>query len=74
MSKFDGMVGRPGKTKAPTPRPRAKSKNPDYCKFITYVPKTMHRAIKIACLTQEPPIDMSDLVEQQLAAWLKKHA
>ena len=40
--------------------------------MVTYVPKTVHRAVKITCLNQNPPIDMSELVTQQLVAWLKR--
>ena len=48
-----------------------KSADPDYQKTTVYLRKQLHRNVKIACLKANPPLDMSDVVEQQLADWLK---
>jgi hypothetical protein len=74
MSKFDGVLGRSDKpTKAgPTgPSTRGKSTDPNYQKTTVYLSKDLHRNVKIACLKTNPPLDMSDVIEQQLANWLK---
>lgn len=53
------------------PSPKgAKSTDPEYVKFTTYIRKTTHRAVKMKALQQER--ELSDLVEQLLADWLKK--
>ena len=75
MSKFDGLLKRsttpikaaPKGSPARTP---GKSANPDYQKTTVYLSKHLHRNIKIACLKANPPLDMSDLVEQELTNWL----
>lgn len=72
-SKFDQVWTQSGAASTPPAHVRGKSSHPDYRKMIVYVPKRLHRAVKIACLHQEPPIDMSELVAQQLIAWLKNH-
>ena len=82
MSKFDGVLGRSDKpTKAgPTgpstrgksaPSTRGKSTDPNYQKTTVYLSKDLHRNVKIACLKATSPLDMSDVIEQQLANWLK---
>ena len=76
MSKFDGVLGRsdkPHKTvsKNLSARTPGKSADPDYQKTTVYLSKHLHRDVKIACLKATPPLDMSDVVEQQLADWLK---
>jgi len=47
----------------------AKSRDPLYTKFTTYVPKQVHRAVKLKAL--EKNRELSDLVEQLLSDWLK---
>ncbi|MCY4372639.1 MAG: hypothetical protein OXC31_02625 [Spirochaetaceae bacterium] len=74
MSKFDGVLGR-GATPAalgPITRPtrQGKSSDPEYHKTTVYLPKQLHRDVKIACLQADPPLDMSDVIEQRLADWL----
>ena len=76
MSKFDGVLGRRSQPikAAPTvlpARPTGKSADPDYQKTTVYLRKQLHRNVKIACLKATPPLDMSDVVAQQLADWLK---
>ena len=74
MSKFDGVLGR--RTTADTPAPgtrpsrQGKSSNPGYQKTTVYLPKQLHRDVRIACLQADPPLDMSDVIEQKLADWL----
>ena len=45
--------------------------DPGYQKITVYLRKQLHRNVKIACLKANPPLDISDVVEQQLADWLK---
>ena len=82
MSKFDGLLGRsdkpikasptgPSTRGKSTPSTRGKSTDPDYQKTTVYLSKGLHRNVKIACLKTNPPLDMSDVIEQQLANWLK---
>ena len=74
MSKFDGVLGRRATADVPGPvaRParQGKSSDPEYQKTTVYLPKQLHRDVKIACLQTEPPLDMSDIIEQKLADWL----
>ncbi len=46
----------------------AKSKDPAYTKFTTYVQKSTHRAVKLKALEQNR--QLSDLVEHLLVEWL----
>ena len=71
MRKFDGVLGRSTKPIEAVPRAPGKSADPDYQKTTVYLRKQLHRNVKIACLKANPPLDMSDVVEQQLADWLK---
>lgn len=74
MSKFDGVLGRRATAEAPGPVARTarqgKSSDPEYQKTTVYLPKQLHRDVKIACLQADPPLDMSDVIEQKLADWL----
>ena len=47
----------------------AKSTDPAYLKFTTYIRKQTHRSVKLAVLQQER--EMSDLVEELLSEWLQ---
>ena len=76
MSKFDGVLGRRNQPIAAVPkvlsaRSTGKSADPDYQKTTVYLKKQLHRNVKIACLKASPQLDMSDVVAQQLADWLK---
>ena len=71
MSKFDGVLGRSTQPLEAVPkvlsaRAPGKSADPDYQKTTVYLRKQLHRNVKIACLKANPPLDMSDVVEQQL--------
>lgn len=74
MSKFDGVLGRRSTLETPVTVARSarqgKSSDPGYQKTTVYLPKELHRDVKIACLQADPPLDMSDVVEQKLADWL----
>ncbi len=74
MSKFDGVLGRRPTPAAPGPGARSarqgKSSDPEYQKTTVYLSKQLHRDVKIACLQTDPPLDMSDVIEQRLADWL----
>jgi hypothetical protein len=45
--------------------------DPNYQQINTYVPKEVHRAVKIE-LVKDNDREMSELIEELLAAWLKK--
>jgi len=74
MSKCDGVLGRRSTPEARTtvarPARQGKSSDPGYQKTTVYLPKQLHRDVKIACLQADPPLDMSDVIEQKLADWL----
>ena len=58
-------------TSAQRGRPRAKHSHPDFTQVTAYIRKSTHKAVKIALLEQEPPLEFSELAEQLLAGWLK---
>lgn len=74
MSKFDSVLGRRATPDASGPVARAarqgKSSDPEYQKTTVYLPKQLHRDVRIACLQADPPLDMSDVIAQRLADWL----
>ena len=78
MSKFDAVLGDRDKPsavqKGVSARAPGKSADPDYQKTTVYLSKRLHREVRIACLRASPPLDMSDVVERQLAIWLKSQA
>jgi hypothetical protein len=47
----------------------AKSNDPEFIKFTTYIRKKTHRAVKLRLTEQER--ELSDLVEELLTAWLR---
>ena len=53
-------------------RQTGKSSNPDYAQVLTYIKRDTHRAVKKALLDDAANRDLSDLVEQLLADWVKK--
>ena len=58
---------------APTQkRAPGKSSNSDYAQVLTYVRRDTHRAVKRALLDDEQNRNLSDLVEELLAGWVKK--
>ncbi len=48
----------------------AKSVDPEFIKFTTYIRKKTHRAVKLRLTEQER--ELSDLVEELLTGWLQK--
>lgn len=50
----------------------AKSVDPDYTKFTTYIRKQTHRAVKVKLVEQDQ--EFSDLVEDLLSDWLQRQA
>jgi hypothetical protein len=50
----------------------AKSVDPEYMKFTTYVRKKTHLAVKSRLVAQER--ELSDLVEELLNGWLSKQS
>lgn len=51
---------------------KAKSSSQDYTRATIYLTKALHRRLKMAGLEQE--LDMSDIAEAAIAAWLDKHS
>jgi len=52
-------------------RPLAKSADPAYMKFTTYIRKSTHLGVKTRLVSKEK--ELSDLVEELLSNWLKKN-
>jgi hypothetical protein len=52
-------------------RPLAKSSDPAYMKFTTYVRKATHLGVKTRLVSKEK--ELSDLVEELLSKWLKEN-
>ena len=68
---------RPGKesSTAKKPRPMGKSRDREnFVQMVVYVRRETHRGVKIALLKKEPPVELSELVEQQLSKWLTAQA
>ena len=58
-------------SKSPTPSSnKAKGKNPDYQRTTVYLPKDIHRELKMAAL--EDGEEMSDIIEQLISQWLRE--
>ena len=51
-----------------------KSSNPDYTQVLTYIRKDTHNAVRAALIFDETKRDLSDLVEELLAAWGKNNS
>ncbi len=51
-----------------------KSSNPDYTQVLTYIRKDTHNAARAALIFEEQKRDLSDLVEELLAAWIKNNS
>lgn len=52
-------------------RPLAKSADPAYIKFTTYIRKSTHIGVKTRLVSKEK--ELSDLVEELLSNWLKEN-
>jgi hypothetical protein len=59
------------KAKPDDHRPLAKSSDPAYVKFTTYVRKATHLGVKTRLVSKEK--ELSDLVEELLANWLAEN-
>lgn len=51
-----------------------KSSHPDYTQVLTYLRKDTHNAVRAALIFDETKRDLSDLVEELLAAWVKNNS
>ena len=67
----DRANGSPPKSSPDPSRRLAKSADPAYIKFTTYVRKSTHLGVKTMLVSRE--MEFSDLVEELLANWLKQH-
>lgn len=52
-------------------RPNGKRSNPNYVGFTTYIRKDTHHEVKLALLQENKGRELSVLVEELLADWLK---
>jgi hypothetical protein len=52
-------------------KPLAKSADPTFMKFTTYIRKTTHLGVKTRLVSKEK--ELSDLVEELLSNWLKEN-
>lgn len=55
-------------------RTTGKSSNPDYTQVLTYVRRDTHNAVRAALIFDEQKRDLSDLVEEILASWVKNNS
>ncbi len=53
-------------------RPLAKSADPAYTKFTTYIRKSTHLGVKTRLVSKQK--ELSDLVEELLSTWLKENS
>jgi hypothetical protein len=66
-----GRVESAQESNAGNPRPLAKSTDPAYMKFTTYIRKSTHLGVKTRLVSKEK--ELSDLVEELLSNWLKEN-
>ena len=59
------------KDKPEDSRPLAKSSDPAFMKFTTYIRKSTHLGVKTRLVSKEK--ELSDLVEELLSTWLKEN-
>lgn len=52
-------------------RPSGKRSDPEYVGFTTYIRKSTHHEVKPALLQEKKGRELSELVEELLASWLK---
>ncbi|HKQ76727.1 MAG TPA: CopG family transcriptional regulator [Blastocatellia bacterium] len=57
-----------GATEPKGDRP-TKFKNPDYIQTTVYLPRTQHKALKVALIQDD--LEFSDLIEQLIDQWLE---
>lgn len=53
----------------PAEKKQAKAKNPEYVRSTFYLPKQLHRQLKMAAIDEDK--EMSEIVEELVAQWLK---
>lgn len=72
----EAVSGR-GEVESPPPasrgRPRGKRSNPEFTPLYGYIRKATHKEVKIKLIRQGNQ-DLSELLEELLAAWLKSGA
>lgn len=54
-----------------SPKRLAKSADPSFMKFTTYIKRTTHIGVKTRLVSKEK--ELSDLVEELLSNWLREH-
>jgi hypothetical protein len=68
-------VAEPGATEmAERPKVSGKRQHPDFVGLTTYIRKDVHRRVKIALLLEGNNRELSELVDELLAAWLEKNS
>jgi hypothetical protein len=58
---------------APAGRKLGKSADPAFTKLTVYIREETHQAVKVRLLQEHKGTDFSELVEDLLEAWLKRH-
>src|SRR5262245_60676713 len=51
-------------------RPRAKHSDPNYYQLTVYVQRKVHRAVKRELFDEDPPMQLSELVDTLMIEWL----
>jgi hypothetical protein len=52
-------------------RPRAKHSDPNYYQLTIYVQRKVHREVKRELLTEDEPMQLSELVDRLMIDWLR---
>lgn len=74
-TRFDALIGaarQQEQTPVPVelkPAKKTKSTDPDYVRTTVYLPKRLHKQLKVAAADEER--EMSDVLEELVEQWLK---
>ncbi len=60
-------------SETPTKRPVGRRSDPRYMQANAYIPKDLHREIKIALIKEGKERQFSELVEDLLSTWIKSN-
>jgi hypothetical protein len=71
-SRASSKAATPRNDKPEVSRLLAKSSDPGYMKFTTYIRKSTHLGVKTRLVSKEK--ELSDLVEELLSNWLKENS
>jgi GTP cyclohydrolase FolE2 len=71
---LSASTDKPARKTVAEKRAGGKSSNPDYTQVLSYIRRDTHNQVKAALIFDERKRDLSDLVEELLAAWVKKNS